>query len=101
MASLVITSNRGPAPARRAQPGAGGLLTGLTRALKGETGTWVSVLGANDADLTASGVRLDRVAVDPHQFDAYYNQVSNSLLWPLHLGLVDHVASPAESAWQA
>jgi trehalose 6-phosphate synthase len=120
---LVIASNRGPAPARggrgpsaRSDGGAGGLLTGLTRALRGGTGTWVSLSegmgpadagrpttaarrpGHDDEELPGSSVRLDRVDVVPHEFDAYYNGVSNGVLWPLQLGLFDPIRGPSFDA---
>ena len=109
MQSLVIASNRGPlsAAAANGHPGAGGLLTGLTRSLRNEAGTWVSIVGgATDARrgdrLAESNVRLDRVPLPADEYDAYYSGLSNTLLWPLHVGLPRFVEQIAlAEAWQA
>ena len=112
MPSLVIASNRGPPPATatRHDPGAGGLLTGVTRALQKEAGTWVSigdgaVCAGNGETLAGSSIHLDRIPIDSDQYDAYYNRLANSLLWPLHVGLpelVEDIApQPAMHAYRA
>jgi trehalose 6-phosphate synthase len=81
--------------------GAGGLLTALCRALQGDEGTWLSVgdvAGRPDSvlprnrteELGGSRVKLERIHLGLAEFDSYYNRVANGVMWPIHLGLVDH-----------
>ena len=100
-AGLVVASNRGPVSWRHVgdelQPtrGAGGLVVALGGALQAEPGTWVSVAlddfdRAVAAEHDGEAFRVDtpdgsafrlRVLDVGEQFDAYYNEVANRLLW--------------------
>lgn len=111
MPGLVIASNRGPDPAEVGAtatppltPGGGGLVTGLSRGLKGLDGVWVSaVVGGGDRGrapprpvgrLPGSAVELDHLAVDAQDYAGYYDQVANELLGAMHLHLFDPVRQP-------
>ncbi|MPZ74691.1 MAG: trehalose-6-phosphate synthase [Nitriliruptorales bacterium] len=99
--ALVVASNRGPVSWRRdhdgslvARRGFGGLVTALGGALQREPGTWVSVaLTGDDRQVAQQHVgtpfeveageatyRL-RLVDAGDRYDAYYNEVSNRLLW--------------------
>lgn len=98
---LVVVSNRGPVTWHSGDEGelvptrgAGGLVTALGGALQQESGTWVSVaLGDGDAEMarrhedkpfevdTGDGTYRVRLIDVGERFDAYYNEVSNRLLW--------------------
>jgi trehalose 6-phosphate synthase len=116
---LVVASNRGPVTWRRdgdggleAHRGAGGLVTALGAALEDETGTWVSV-ALSDGDRAVAAEHPDssfkvEVAGVSHRlrlldagdrFDAYYNEVSNRLLWFTVHGLWGEPYEPAGLGW--
>jgi trehalose 6-phosphate synthase len=98
---MVVASNRGPVSWSRdddgelvAKRGFGGLVTALGGALQDEPGTWVSVaLSEDDREVAAAhaGKPFDVAAGDASyqlrlvdaadHYDAYYNEVSNRLLW--------------------
>jgi trehalose 6-phosphate synthase len=118
---LLIASNRGPVMWRDtddglvAQRGFGGLVTALGGALQDEPGTWVSVAiseadrrvaaahpdGPFDAE--AGGHRYNLRLVDAgERFDAYYNEISNRLLWFTVHGLWNppyHPSTPWLAHW--
>lgn len=118
---LVIASNRGPVswkPAADgdlvAKRGFGGLVTALGGALQTEPGTWVSVALSDtdrkvaaehgdapfDVDADGSKFRLRLLDVGD-QFDAYYNQIANRLLWFTLHGLWGAPYEPSGVGWPA
>src|SRR5690242_11180293 len=102
---VVIASNRGPVSfvrddAGRIVPsrGAGGLVTALLGALQGAGGLWIaSAMSEADREQARRGrvqigepgvsYQLRSLAFDPEDYDAFYNGVSNRLLWMLHHAL--------------
>ena len=117
---MVVASNRGPVTWRRddsgelvASRGFGGLVTALGGALQTEPGTWVSVaLDDDDAavahehdgeafDVTASGSTYTLRLVDAgDRYGAYYNEVSNRLLWFTVHQLWGEPYEPAGLGWR-
>lgn len=117
---LVIASNRGPVSWETgpdglvAKRGFGGLVTALAGALETEPGTWISVALSEtdrqvaakhaeapfevDADGTEFCLRLLDVG---EQFDAYYNEVANRLLWFTLHGLWGAPYEPSGLGWSA
>jgi trehalose 6-phosphate synthase len=116
---LIVASNRGPVrwqPGEggelRARRGFGGLVTALGGALQHESGTWISVaLSADDAavaaehggapfDVSVDGSRYRLRLLDAgERFDAYYNEVSNKLLWFTLHGLWNEPYEPSGLGW--
>lgn len=97
---LVVASNRGPVSWTREEDrltprrGFGGLVTALGGALQSEEGEWVSVAldepgremaarhGQDPFQVEASGSTYTLRLIDVgRRYDAYYNQISNRLLW--------------------
>ncbi len=117
--SLLVASNRGPVSWRLdphdvpiPRRGFGGLVTALGGALQDEPGTWVSVAMSDvDREVAAQhpaspfAVEADghsyRVRVlDPgDRFEAYYNEVSNRLLWFTMHGLWNPAYEPTARGW--
>lgn len=117
--SLLVASNRGPVSWRRtddgvvARRGFGGLVTALGGALQHEPGRWVSV-AISDADrevaaresgdftAEADGHTYDLRLLDAgSRFGAYYNEVSNRLLWFTAHGLWNPPYEPASLGWSS
>jgi trehalose 6-phosphate synthase len=107
--SIVIVSNRGPVSYRFdddglpvARRGAGGLVSGLAPLVRGTSTAWIAA-AITDADRAAAGQGLTDVegfrvrvlALDPDDFAAAYDTVSNEALWFAHHGLFDPVYAPA------
>lgn len=117
---LVVASNRGPVSwdrddegALRPKRGFGGLVTALGGAMEREPGTWVSVaLSDTDREVAAQhGDRPFDVATDGtdyrlrlldagDRFDAYYNEVSNRLLWFTLHALWGAPYEPTGAGWR-
>lgn len=115
---LVVASNRGPVSWSRedgelkARRGFGGLVTALGGALQHEDGEWVSVALDNtgrevvaehegepfevEADGSTYTLRLVDVG---ERYDAYYNEVSNRLLWFTVHDLWNPPYEPAGVGW--
>jgi trehalose 6-phosphate synthase len=112
MAELVVASNRGPVQFDldedgnlRPGRGAGGMVAALGPALAGQAGTWVAAaitegdrVAARRAgrsghrrrvDLLAGSVQLRSLVIDPREYQAYYNRVSNRTIWFLQHYLFD------------
>jgi trehalose 6-phosphate synthase len=112
MAELVVASNRGPIQFDldedgnlRAGRGAGGMVAALGPALAGQAGTWVAAaitegdrVAARRAgrtgrrrrvDLLGGPVQLRSLMIDPREYQAYYNRVSNRTIWFLQHYLFD------------
>lgn len=113
---VIVASNRGPVTFERdaagqlqARRGSGGLVTALLGALQDAGGLWVAAaMSDGDREMTAAsdGGRIDLgpfgagydvryLDIEPDVFDAYYNHISNRVLWFMHHYLWDTVRSPA------
>ncbi|HEY7597209.1 MAG TPA: trehalose-6-phosphate synthase [Actinophytocola sp.] len=117
-APLVIASNRGPVElcvdeAGRvvANRGGGGLIGVLGPALASRNGTWIaSALTEEDrraarqretgavVELPEGSVRLRLLDLDRQDYDGYYRDISNGLLWFLHHHMLDPTREPAIDA---
>ena len=111
---LVVASNRGPVSFRYAEKGAlvgdrgsGGLVTALAGVLFESDATWLAAaMTEGDRDVARSGRSIEVepaghasfVNVPPELYEAYYNGVSNRVLWPLHHYLFD---LPVLPTWDA
>jgi trehalose 6-phosphate synthase len=109
---LIIASNRGPITFTRTEDGqvvprrgGGGLVTALTGALQLSGGLWIAAAMTEEDRLQAGQGRVDvatqdtkfglrYLSFDPDEYDAYYNGVSNRILWFLHHYLWDLARSP-------
>lgn len=121
---VVIASNRGPVSFVRDERGqvvptrgAGGLVTALTGALEAAGGLWIaSAMSEEDRaqvergaiDVGAEGVSyaVRHLAFDAEEYDRFYNEISNRVLWFLHHGLWDTPRTPVFDAhtrtdWEA
>jgi trehalose 6-phosphate synthase len=123
---LIVASNRGPVTFERDEDGAlvprrgsGGLVTALLSALQEAGGLWVAAAmsdddremaartdaGRIDMEAFGSSYRVRYLDVPPAVYDAYYNRVSNGMLWFAHHYLWDTVRSPVfddetEESWR-
>jgi trehalose 6-phosphate synthase len=119
----IVASNRGPVSFVRrngdlvASRGAGGLVSALTGALQRSGGLWIAsamtdgdreqaAAGRVDLGADGAGFSVRYLAFDPDAYDAYYNGVSNHVLWFLHHHLWNVDDPPAfdrafEEAWTA
>jgi trehalose 6-phosphate synthase len=108
---IVIASNRGPVSFVReegeivARRGAGGLVSALTGALQRSGGLWIASAMTDEdrerskdgwVDLPGNGAKysLRYLAFDPQTYDAFYNGISNRVLWFLHHYLWDVTSVP-------
>ncbi len=109
---ILIASNRGPVSfarhgAGKLSPvrGSGGLVTAFTGAMERDGGSWIaSAMTEGDAEIAArgtvplpdggDGTTLRFLTFDPETYDAYYNGISNRLLWFVHHYLWDLSRSP-------
>jgi trehalose 6-phosphate synthase len=115
-ASLIVASNRGPVTFEsddlgRLVPrrGSGGLVTALVGALQASRGLWVAAAmsdddrrivasadrGLIDLEDFGSSYRVRLLDIPAETYDAYYNHVSNGILWFVHHYLWDTVRTPA------
>jgi trehalose 6-phosphate synthase len=105
---LVLVSNRGPvsfavdgAGELVARRGAGGLVSGIGPLMVGTDAVWLAA-AMSDADrqaatggvIEAEGFRVRALAVDPDDYRAFYDVVSNATLWFAYHGLFDRSARP-------
>lgn len=123
---LIVASNRGPVTFEpgpdgelELHRGAGGLVTALIGAMHDAGGLWVAAArsegdrqmvaqtgdGRIDLQKYGSPYHVRYLDIAPDDYDAYYNGVSNGLLWFAHHYLWDTVRSPAfgdeaKQAWQ-
>jgi trehalose 6-phosphate synthase len=100
---LVVASNRGPVSfvrdegGLRSERGGGGLVTALAGVLFESDATWLAAaMTEGDRSIAAGGKPVDLspgrasfVDIDPERYAAYYNGVSNRILWQLHHYLFD------------
>jgi trehalose 6-phosphate synthase len=123
---VLVASNRGPVSFEEEdrdlvpRRGSGGLVTALAPAVQETGGLWVAAaMGEGDRrriERSTDGrievvvddakYRLRLLAFDPQQYDAFYNAISNRLLWFLHHYLWDLPTVPglgvdAREQWQA
>lgn len=105
---LVVASNRGPlsfaydADGRlTTRRGGGGLVSCLGPAITGSGATWIaSAISDADREAAASGIveaeglRTRSLVIDPDDYRAYYDVVSNSTLWFLFHNLFDAARRP-------
>jgi trehalose 6-phosphate synthase len=104
---LIVVSNRGPVTygrddtgARVAKRGGGGLVTALRGLLARHDVTWVaSATSDEDRELAGepledAGCRLRLVTHDADDYDRFYHQVANPLLWFVHHSLWDLALHP-------
>ena len=113
MSGPVVASNRGPVAlalhgdAVVVRRGGGGLITAMGPALAADPASvWIAAAGSRAertiagrpgpvrAHLPQGSVRLRLLAVDDDDYDAYYNQVANRVLWPLLHRLFDLAREP-------
>jgi trehalose 6-phosphate synthase len=121
---LIIASNRGPISFVRTEDGeivpkrgGGGLVTALTGALQLSGGLWIAAAMTEDDRAHAPHGRAEvatdeakfavrYLSFDPDEYDAFYNGVSNRILWFVHHYLWDLARNPrfdqtTERAWAA
>ena len=116
---LILVSNRGPVVfnynengERIVQRGGGGLVTALTGLAQHVDATWIAAADTQaDKDFREGDVLLDgnekiRVKfIDPNpvEYDGYYNNIANPLLWFLQHNMWDGVRTPTinRETWQA
>ncbi|HEX9775238.1 MAG TPA: trehalose-6-phosphate synthase [Actinomycetota bacterium] len=123
---IVVASNRGPVTfvrhddgAVEAKRGVGGLVTAVGGAVRGHDATWISAAiseedrrragpGAPPHELPAAGgsIHVRMLAPDLDDYDSFYNQISNRILWFLHHYLWDAAGTPDfgdehEAWWQS
>jgi trehalose 6-phosphate synthase len=124
MEPIVVASNRGPIAFVRTEDGnlvqrrgVGGLVTAVGGALRGRDASWVAAAitpedrarAADEPillDMGGGRVRLRLVAVEQDRYDAYYNELSNRVLWFVHHYLWETPRAPAfgadeQNAWLA
>ena len=89
MNRLVVVSNRVPAPAA-AGAQAGGLAVALEALMEQRGGLWFGWSGRTESApsetpkrVDAGRVRYATLDLSPEEHDRYYNEFSNSTLWPL------------------
>lgn len=89
MNRLVVVSNRVPAPAA-AGAQAGGLAVALEALMEQRGGLWFGWSGRTEpspsempSGVDAGRVRYAMLDLSPEEHDRYYNEFSNSTLWPL------------------
>ncbi len=117
---VVIVSNRGPLSYQLVdgelvgRRGAGGLVSGLAPLVEEGRATWIAaamsegdrLAAASGAPVSADGLSVQLLALDPEDHRLAYDVVSNETLWFVHHGLFDLTRSPAFDdewwlAWQA
>ena len=98
--SLILVANR--APVRRTAsgwaPGLGGLASALLPVLEDRGGAWVAMRGPDEDTPLAQpypdgdpAFSIRRVPLDAPEYEAFYQGMSNRVLWPLAHYLVEHV----------
>jgi trehalose 6-phosphate synthase len=121
-APVVVASNRGPISYGRDErgrlvprKGAGGLVTALSGVFFHDDATWVAAaLSDEDVEIARGGravgagpkQRVRFVDIPPDQFDLYYNEFANRVLWFVHHYMWDVPRTPVfgdqtRAAWEA
>lgn len=117
--NIVVVSNRGPFAFSmsdgepRAVRGAGGLVTAISALARHHDILWIScalnkgdrewLAHVGDGVQTVEDMKIRLITPNPAQFNAYYNVISNPLLWFAQHQLHDTPRSPVldESVWDA
>lgn len=120
--TVVVASNRGPVSFEldergelASQRGSGGLVTALSGVFFRDDAVWVAAAmtdGDREVALEGRGMSPDSsqrvrfVTLPPEQYDGYYNQFANRILWFVHHHLWDTARTPSfddgtERNWQA
>jgi trehalose 6-phosphate synthase len=116
---LIIASNRGPVTFRKNEQGVlqtergrGGLVTALTGVVNLGDTRWIACArteedkawGAGEVPFGESGetIQVQFISPAPAAFDAYYNGISNPLLWFMQHSMWDISRTPTinRSTWQ-
>jgi len=116
---LILVSNRGPVTfnydengERTIQRGSGGLVTALTGLAQHVDATWITAADTQadkdfkegDVPLEGSGsIRVKFIDPDPAEYEGYYNNISNPLLWFLQHNMWDGIRTPTinRETWHA
>ncbi|MCW5732933.1 MAG: trehalose-6-phosphate synthase [Enhydrobacter sp.] len=116
---IVIASNRGPFSFKKhgrgfqVERGAGGLVTALGALAERHDVLWVASAMSDDDRAWSQhnqgqvqkveGIRLKLVEHQPEEYEGYYNEISNPLLWFIQHQLWDTPRTPSITAdtWQA
>ena len=116
---LILVSNRGPVAfaydengERTVQRGGGGLVTALTGLAQHVDATWIAAADTQadkdfkegDVPLDGDGkIRVKFIDPDPTEYEGYYNNISNPLLWFLQHNMWDGVRTPTvnRDTWNA
>lgn len=116
--TLAVASNRGPVELRLDEDGrvvenrgGGGLIGVLGPALASRNGTWIAAALTEEdrraartretgrvVELPEGAVRLRSLDLDRRDYDGYYRDISNGLLWFLHHHLLDPTREPVIDA---
>ena len=118
--NIIIASNRGPIEniedqdgSILQQKGSGGLITGLSGAIKTVDATWISCPQTpQDVDFDEGyaslfgddkDIHIKFIHVDPKTYDDYYNVISNPLIWFLQHSMWNVPSEPVidHTTWQA
>lgn len=107
---LILVSNRGPVTfsydengVRTFQRGKGGLVTALTGLAQHVDATWIAAADTQadrdfkEGDVALEGdgkIRVKFIDPDPKEYDGYYNNIANPLLWFLQHNMWDGVRTP-------
>ncbi|MEU4239999.1 trehalose-6-phosphate synthase [Actinoplanes sp. NPDC026619] len=96
VADLVIAANRGPGAGPGGPPAAGGLAAVISGAVKDREAVWIHAT----TEESRSGWGWTReVVLSPHDYETYYNRVSNRALWLLQHRLA-HLSAKEEFDFQ-
>ncbi len=116
---VVIVSNRGPFAFSfregelRLKRGSGGLVTAISAVARDYDVLWIScalskgdrewLSQVGDGVQTVEGMKIKLVIPNPAQYHAYYNVISNPLLWFVQHQMYDTPRSPVldETVWNA
>lgn len=118
--NIIIASNRGPIENVKdqdgnlyQQKGSGGLITGLSGAIKYIDATWISCPQTpQDVDFDEgyaslysddNDIHLKFLPIDPKIYDDYYNVIANPLIWFLQHSMWNVPSEPVidHTTWQA
>lgn len=116
--SLIVASNRGPVTftGGEARRGVGGLVTAVGGAMRGREGAWVAAAMTDedreranapfDLPFEGGSLQMRFAALDDATYRAYYDELSNRVLWFLHHYLFETARGPIVGplqieAWRA
>jgi len=118
--NIIIASNRGPIENIEdqqgiivQQKGSGGLITGLSGAIKNNEATWISCAQTpHDVEFdegyvslmdNEKDIHIKYIHVDPQTYDDYYNVIANPLIWFLQHSMWNVPSEPVidHTTWRA